>query len=156
MEPRGNDLVGQPQTERFRIKERESREWGLVQTVNFPKIARKCVDMLIAGWEIRRVKNVREVPKPANNLFTFFLSLSNQFFNSFNLTGDIKKTVMYFQLSVESELKFGKCLFCKMHSIEAVCHDTRNCATSSKNYFTCCSRPDVKGECAYSLYIYIG
>lgn len=112
------------------------------------------------------MKNVTEVPKPANNLFTFFLSLSNQFFNSFNLTSDIKNSHVFsdpcvhkevsVKLSVESELKFGKCLFCKMHSIEVICHDTRKCSTSSKNNFSCCSRPDVKRDSAYSLYIYIG
>ena len=69
--------------------------------------------MLFAGWKVRRVKNcerglenaargrgprtafsrprsqfftIRTDSKPANNFFIFFLTLSNQFFNSFTST----------------------------------------------------------------------
>ena len=66
--------------------------------------------------------SIRSDPKPANNLFIFFLTLSNQLFNSLSSTHTIqthlvikicfeKKALIFFSTSLQDKSSFQK-MFC--------------------------------------------
>ena len=60
--------------------------------------------MLFAGWQVRIVRLTLTNPKPANNLFIFFLTLSNQVFNSFTPTRTNTPRFPHFPLEVNGEI----------------------------------------------------